>query len=33
MKRLVAEEAVLEAEQKAKEKTYDRRGARRPRSS
>jgi ribosome biogenesis GTPase len=33
MKRLVAEEAALEAEQKAKEKTYDRRGARRPRNS
>lgn len=31
MKRLVAEEAVLEAEQRAQEKTLDRRGARRPR--
>lgn len=33
MKRLVAEEAVIESEQIAKEKTYDRRGARRPRGS
>lgn len=31
MKRLVAEEAVLEAEQRAQEKALDRRGARRPR--
>jgi ribosome biogenesis GTPase / thiamine phosphate phosphatase len=30
MKRLVAEEALIEDEQRAREKTFDRRGARRP---